>query len=261
MPSTSDVKTMMDERYAAGTAYKSALPFDLLRGNNIRDTTLSLCDRFGEVINPTVRTLDVGSGQGGIAAFWPHHNIVGVEISEVAVKLAREAYPAVKFVCCAIEKFELGAGMAPFDLVVAQESIEHWTDVPKGLQAIHQAMRPHATFVLTTPNRDSLHNRIRRKLGKGEAPYCSTDHVHEFGFQELIDTVQSHGFTLEKSAGVGLLPYWTLEDVFGSRIRELTDADEEVVEWFETIGRSAPPEFCFIQAHRFRRSVVEVVGP
>lgn len=250
MQSSAEVKSMMDSRYAAGIAYQSSLPFDRLRGDSIRATTLRLCEGR---LHSAFRTLDVGSGEGGIASFWPHANILGVEISEVAVQIARKNFPDARFQQAAIEEFELGAGMPPFDLVVAQESIEHWTDVPKGLRAIHQALRPNGTFVLTTPNRDSLHCRIRRKMSRGEAPYCSTDHIHEFGFDELIKTVTDSGFVLEGSDGVGLLPYWTMEQVFGSKIRSLTDADEEVATWFEEIGREAPPEYNFIQAHRFRR--------
>ena len=249
----------MDERYAAGTAYRSDLPFDVERGHSIRAATLALAD----CIYPTypdyglnMPVLDVGCGQCGIASFWPHKRIVGVEISEEAVALARKANPDVKYLCCPIERFELGAGMAPFKLVVAQESIEHWVDVDRGMVAIRAAMAKDGALIITTPNRDSLHCRMRRKLEMKEAPYCSSDHVHEFGFLELIHRVEQHGFKLEASKGVGLLPYWTMEGLIGSDIRRLTDSDTEVVAWFEAMGRSISPSFAFIQCHRFRK-----VGP
>ena len=105
----------------------------------------------------------------------------------------------------------------------------------------------------TTPNRDSLHCRIRRRLGKSEAPYCADDHICEFGFDELVELCARQGFELKQSLGVGLLPYWTLEDEFGPEIRRLTDSDEEVVKWFEEMGAAIPAMYAFIQCHRFRK--------
>ena len=252
MQSTSDVRDMMNARFADGTAYPTTLPFDIRRGDSIRAATLALAEGRRDQV---YLTLDVGSGQGGIASFWTHSNIVGLEISEVAVKMAREAFghKGVKYICGAIEDFEIGAGQKPFDVVVAQESIEHWTDTSKGLDRISASMKPRGTLIITTPNRDSLHCRISRKLGLGEPPYCSIDHIHEFGYLELIHHVEEHGFECIRSLGVGLLPYWTMEKEFGVRIRSLTDADPEVVEWFETLGHFVPPSMAFIQCHSFEK--------
>ena len=249
----------MDRRYGDGTAYQTSLPFDLERGKNIRAATLGLADmrtpEAGWLLAPETRTLDVGSGEGGIASFWPHMNITGVEISEFAIEKARAQYPKMRFRCCAIEQFELGAGEAAYDLVVAQESIEHWTDPTEGMKRISAAIKRSGHFILTTPNRDSLHCRMSRKLELGEPPTCSGDHIHEFGYRQLIEFVEGFGFRKEYSRGVGLLPYWTMERLMGPQVRFLTDRDEEVVDWFETIGNTAPAEFCFIQCHRFVRDL------
>lgn len=250
MPSTCDIKSMMDKQYAEGTAYQTSLPFDLKRGESIRLATLRLSSHAG--CNASIKTLDVGSGQGGIAAFWPHTNITGVEISEVAVEQARKAHPNVRYICSSIESYRLDPGETPYGLVVAQESIEHWTETTLGLKNIYESLDipGHGYLIITTPNRDSLHCRMARKLGF-EAPYCSFDHIHEFGYRELIDHVESIGFERVHSLGVGLLPYWTLP--LPPEIRRLTDSDTEVVEWFERMGASVPVEFSFIQCHLFRK--------
>lgn len=250
MPSIEDVRRMMDADYAANTAYKSSLPFDTMRGQAIRHTTLTLAESFFPAGIP--RTLDVGSGEGGIASFWPHQDIVGIEISPVAVDRAKRAYPGVDYRACPVEQFSLQPDEKPFELVVAQESIEHWTDAKAGLQAIAAACYIGAGLVLTTPNRDSLHCRISRKLGLGEPPYCSKDHVHEFRFRELVDLVTSMGFVWMRSVGVGLLPYWAMESVMGHEVRQLTDRDPEVNVWMNEIAASAPAEYAFIQCHAFR---------
>jgi SAM-dependent methyltransferase len=249
MPSIDEVRSMMDKGYADGTAYRTALPFDLMRGERIRMATLDLAGK--EALDAKVRVLDVGSGEGGIASFWPHHNIVGVEISQVGVDKAKRTFPTVDFRCSAIEEFKLSEGEEPFRIVVAQESIEHWTNVDHGLKAIRAAMAPEGRLVITTPNRDSLHCRISRKLGLGEPPHCSFDHVHEFSYWELIHKVEAFGFKRAESKGVGLLPYWTMERVFGHEIRRLTDGDYDVNAWMNDIGCHAPAEYAFIQCHRF----------
>lgn len=247
--SLDEIRTEMNQRYGKGLgAYEKELPFDRLRTEEIFNAVLELAtDRLRDDALQELRTLDVGSGIGGIAEYWPHRNIVGVEISEVAVAQARQRFPDVRYECSAIEDWKSDE---KFPLVVAVETIEHWSDVNQGLDAIRACMPENGVFVLTTPNRDSLHCRIGKKL-KLEVPFCSRDHTKEFGFEELIDTVRRRGFLLSASRGVHLAPYWALEAQLGVSIRSLTDKDDEVNGWLNEIGRDMPPKYAFIQAHRF----------
>lgn len=247
MPTVDDVKKMMDGLYASGRAYKTSLPFDVLRGEEIRAATLALALSHAPAHDDRFPVLDVGCGEGGIASFWPHQNIVGIEISPVAVEKARKSHPEVRYYAMPVESIgELDEG--PFRIAVAQESIEHWTEVPNSLKAIRAKMVDGGSFVLTTPNRDSLHCRMARKFGF-EAPYCSSDHIHEFGYQELIDTVEAAGFRHVEARGVHLAPYWAIGQL-GSHVRHLTDTDIEVNRWLNEIGRVVP-EYAFIQCHLF----------
>lgn len=246
--STEQIRAMMDERYAAGDdAYELRLPFDALRMTEIYRVVLDLV--HGDLRH--CRTLDVGSSTAGIVRFWPHQDIVGVEISAEAVKTARTKFPNVDYRVGSIEDWSPNPG-EQFDLVVAVESIEHWQDAGRGLDAIHRAMSPGGMFVMTTPNRDSLHCRIGKKLGI-KVPKISYDHVHEFGYMELIEFVERHGFVCEESRGVHCAPYWALEEKLGIAVRELTDNDVEVNNWFNDIGSSMPAQYAFIQCHRFSR--------
>lgn len=240
------VRAMMNAGYESGTAYKSSLPFDSMRSQEIRRAVLELAGHLA--LDPAVTTLDMGCGQGGVVAFWPHRNIIGVELSEVAVKMAKESYPESTFIVGAAEEFAWdGVG---FRLITAVETVEHWTNVDAGLHNLRRVIADDGKLVMTTPNRDSLHCRLARKFGF-EVPHCSHDHIYEFGFAELIERVQSHGFKLEESRGVCLAPYWALERVVGPHIRRLTDNDEDLNGWLNAIARTAPAEFGFVQAHRF----------
>jgi len=140
---------------------------------------------------------------------------------------------------------------ASVDLAVSVESIEHWIDVEAALDGLHRVIRPEGVLVLTTPNRDSLHARMGRKMGV-QVPFCADDHTHEFGYEELDRLLYSRGFEKVDETGASFAPYWALESALGHRVRPITDSDPEVVEWMNSIGRRCP-EFAFCQIKSFRR--------
>jgi 2-polyprenyl-3-methyl-5-hydroxy-6-metoxy-1,4-benzoquinol methylase len=249
--SLDEIRAEMNKQYADGTAYADMLPWDVERMRQIHGNVLSLASEPGLIgweegsMRDPGLTLDVGCGQGGIASYWPDkQNLVGVEISEVAVKMAQAAHPEVEYHASAVEDFAYGK---KFDTVVAVESIEHWSDAPKGLDNIRKLISDGGVFVLTTPNRDSLHARIGRRLGI-PVPFCSDDHVYEFGYDELIALLHSHGFQVTRSLGACLQPYWALEREFGHKIRRMTDEDDAIVKLLGEAGTSLP-HIAFVQCH------------
>lgn len=168
-------------------------------------------------------------------------------------------YPGMKHIQGARVEFEyivsaaetLPLPDASVDMVISIESIEHWCDVDAALAGIRRVLKPHGALILTTPNRDSLHIRMGRKLGI-QMPYCAIDHTHEFGYDELDTLVTGAGFRKEAETGASFAPYWALEGAIGHRMRHLTDNDEEVVQWLNAIGRRCP-EFAFCQIKAFER--------
>ena len=251
--SQADIRQKMDEYYRA--AQGALLPRDREMGRALREAALELIEtpKIGHMRWEPGRTLDVGSGPGGVAAYWPGrwglHNIVGLELSQNAVRIARETYPTVEYIVGAIETFK---DARRFDTIVAVESIEHWVDPRAGLVAIRSHLTADGYFILTTPNRDSLHCRIGRKLGVS-VPFCCAHHVREWGYEELRALLADCGFEVTRSIGVGLAPYWALEAKFGTQIRELTDRDDELAVLFADAGRHTP-EIAFCQAHACRQA-------
>ena len=254
--SLDEIRAEMNRQYADGTAYANMIPWDIERMKHIHGNVLELAMRpIDERHQPWGNarpglTLDVGCGQGGIASYWPDKaNLVGVELSEVAVRQAKEAHPEVDYYASAVEDFfyEPSRNGVKFDTVVAAESIEHWADVPKGLDNIRRLIHKDGASVLTTPNRDSLHARIGRQLGY-EVPFCSNDHVYEFGYDELIGLLAAHGFKVTRSLGACLMPYWALAREFGNRIRREPDMDPEIVKLLGEAGTNVP-HIAFIQCH------------
>lgn len=261
----------MDRRYATGQAYDRTLAVDQARGRALREAVLSLLDeQYGRPLS--VPTVEIGCGDGDTPEWlWPAGPprilcpptlYFGIDISHVAVERAcdRRPEPWCSFLTSPIEtlfdpRAEFMGAMnleGMFGVALAVESIEHWSDVDAGLESVRRLLEPRGTFILTTPNRDSLHCRIGRKLGV-RVPTVSPDHVHEFGYVELITKVEEHGFVHERACGAGFAPYWALEQRLGDEIRRLTDHDQEVNTWLNDIGRFAPAQYAFCQCHRFRK--------
>lgn len=250
--SLEEIRQEMNRRYSAGAAYAETLPWDRARTEAIIANALTLAAWPALTVPMGSRepgmTLDVGCGQGGVAPWWKDRSeLVGLELSEAAVAKATELYPGVDFRVGAIEEFETDER---FDTIVAVETIEHWADVHKGLDNVRRLLKDDGVFVVTTPNRDSLHCRIGRRLGLS-VPFCSDDHVHEFGYQELVGLLARHGLRVTRSLGAFLQPYWALEAEVGHRIRKLTDHDEELIELLAKAGVHAP-EIAFVQCHACR---------
>jgi hypothetical protein len=140
--------------------------------------------------------------------------------------------------------------------IINSESIEHWIDPAVGMRNIRAQVRKDTPMIISTPNRDSLHCRMYRKFRiSADAPYSCDQHVHEFGYDELIAAAPAWGWTFDGGEeSCQLFPVWACEQAVGMRTRELTDGDPEVVKWFAEIGRSVPAKYAFCMVLRFRAS-------
>jgi len=240
-----EVRALMNARYAQGDAYAAHMPWDLDRHHLEIEAVVKYATETG-----CGDVLDVGCAGGGMIdelRLTPGFtSYTGLDLSDEVVKRAQAAHPEGLYVSGAIES---ATWSEAFDTVVSVESIEHWADVHAGLDRVRRALRWTGRLIVSTPNRDSLHVRIGQKLGRA-VPYCAFDHVKEYGFEELIDLVCSHGFRHLDAAGVGLMPYWALEGEFGTRIRNLTDNDPDVFHLLNRLGTNTP-EVAFVQVHCF----------
>jgi SAM-dependent methyltransferase len=246
---TDEVKRRMDDEYQRGVAYVSELPFDRVRAVEIRSGILRMAQHQKQ-LGGTL--LDLGCGEGGAASYWPHQRIVGVEISDVACQKARAAYPLPTFVCAPVETFELPEGTPEISCVVGSEAIEHWCEPGPALDNVRRQVQEGTTLILSTPNRDSLHVRMHElEFGLGEAPTCSYDHVHEYGYNELIEFVTAHGWDFKASRGAMFEPAWACEAALGGAYRRSSDYSEQFNTWMADIGRTAAPEYCFCVVYKF----------
>jgi 2-polyprenyl-3-methyl-5-hydroxy-6-metoxy-1,4-benzoquinol methylase len=112
-------------------------------------------------LSPGTRVLDLGCGNGAVAGRFLDLGceVVGVDLSESGIEVARRTWPSGRFeVLPADEDVLERLGEQPFDLVVSTEVIEHLYAPRSFVQGAFKALRPGGRFVLTTPYHGYLKN-------------------------------------------------------------------------------------------------------
>lgn len=118
--------------------------FQLLRLNAILEAITQT-----KLIKP--RILDFGCGTGWLTSILNHIGpATGIELSDSAVKTAKEMYPGVQFINGNL--FEYPFQQESFDLIVSQEVIEHVEDQETYITLIAEYLRKGGYLILTTPN-------------------------------------------------------------------------------------------------------------
>ncbi len=98
--------------------------------------------------------LDYGCGQGRylpvLTEMLPQADVIGADISPVALELARARCPAAPLMLA--ESLGLpGVSPSSFDLIVMVDVIEHVADAEATVSEIHRLLRPGGRAVITTP--------------------------------------------------------------------------------------------------------------
>ena len=143
------------------------------------------------------RYLDVGSGQGDLAAQvaerWPAAEIAGIELSATGVDLASGKVPRGRF-----EQFDLLSGQPPLDGLVGwathatcSEVIEHVDEPQPFLTAARQWLAPGATLVVTVPGGPM--SAFDRHVG----------HRRHYTIDDLAALLEASGFTVDECGGAG----------------------------------------------------------
>src|SRR6188508_635493 len=116
---------------------------------------------FAEPLRPGTRVLDVGCGNGYTCGEFLKRGcqVVGVDLSEKGIALARATHPAARFeVISADANILQELAEPPFDVVVSTEVVEHLYSPREWAAACFNALRPGGIFVCTTPYHGYLKN-------------------------------------------------------------------------------------------------------
>lgn len=181
--------------------------------------------------NSKAKLLDLGCDDGKITLKLAKHittiRVYGIDIVEKKLKLAKKN--GIKPIKSDLNK-KLPLKDNYFDIVHANQVIEHLIDIDNFVDEIKRVLKPKGYAVISTENGSSLCNIVaaimgwqifsltnvsRKRLGIGNplAYYRnkslqSTAWLHKtiFNFRGLKELFEAHGFKIEKVKGAGYFP-------------------------------------------------------
>lgn len=192
--------------------------------NNNRNNILSLVEA-----NPSAQYLDLGCNEGSftikIAEKIGTENIHGVEFVDDLIGKATENKISV-------QKIDLNCKLPfsenTFDVITANQVIEHIFSIDIFMQEIYRILKPNGYTVISTENASSWHNIFASilgwqifsltnfsKLGGLGNPLGFNDseiahgayHVYVLNYFGLRDFFNKNGFIIEKIQGAGYYPF------------------------------------------------------
>lgn len=153
------------------------------------------------------RVLDVGCLGGQLSRYMLEHGneVWGVEINSAAAEVATRRGIRVKV--ADVEK-GLPFESESFDVIHAGEVIEHLYDTKAFFAECRRVLKPGGIFLFTTPNLNSLENRVRVAAGgylsmAGAYPEDHFgSHVRVFNVEKVRELCAQAGLELEDVRGV-----------------------------------------------------------
>jgi SAM-dependent methyltransferase len=156
-------------------------------------------------------------------------HLVGIDLDSAGVVAARTAgYEAY---ACDLEDAHMVASLelAPAELVVAGELIEHLDCPGRFLDALKPLVAPGGRVVLTTPNATSLTNVL---VGLSRREWSSPHHVAMYSWRTIATLLERHEWRLQellfycrgKATGPEALSHPKLAAVFNGYLRAATPA-------------------------------------
>ncbi|MFH1788557.1 MAG: class I SAM-dependent methyltransferase [Candidatus Altiarchaeota archaeon] len=154
-------------------------------------------DAIPDISERLVLDVPCGIGYGSKILARKAREVVGIDISEDALAKGREKYLTVRgerkktdnLSLLRMDAQHMDFADDTFDAGVSFEGIEHVPDAGKMVSEVCRVLKPGATFVVSTPNREMT----RQKGGKPHNPF----HIQEFTRDELADMLSPHFSEIE----------------------------------------------------------------
>lgn len=116
---------------------------------------------FAKPLNPGMRVLDVGCGNGFACGVFLKHGckVVGIDLSNSGIEIARKSHSGGRFeVLVADDKILDILKEPPFDLVFSSEVVEHLYAPRPFAKGCFSALKAVGRLILTTPYHSYLKN-------------------------------------------------------------------------------------------------------
>jgi cyclopropane fatty-acyl-phospholipid synthase-like methyltransferase len=175
-------------------------------------------------LGPQTRVLDVGCGNGSVATEFAKRgcSVVGIDLAESGIRVARESCPKGKFEALPADVDVLeNLGERPFDLVYSLEVIEHLYDPRSFLAGCFAATRSGGRFICSTPYHGYLKNLMISAVDgwdKHADPLFDGGHIKLFSRNTFSTLIEEAGFRNLEFRGAGRYPYlWKSMVISGTR--------------------------------------------
>lgn len=156
---------------------------------------LNLVNKFG-----IGKVLDVGCGDGYITSliFEKFKNVIGIDISEKAIKIAREKSQGVTFIVGSCTNLPFSD--RSFDTIVASEIIEHvnYNNGKSFLKEARRVLTPKGRIIISTPNLSNLYMKYLQVTNK------NPEHLKEYTKKEFVELLSAHFRILYLNSGTSL---------------------------------------------------------
>ena len=180
----------------------------------------ALCGNVG----PGVRALDVGCGNGFSAGQFLAKGceVVGIDLSESGIALARKTHPKGRFeVMPADADILANLRCEPFDLIISTEVVEHLYAPRPYARGCLQALRPGGRFICSTPYHGYLKNLVLAAMNKWDThanPLWDGGHIKLWSRKTLSELLTETGFVNLRFRGAGRVPgLWMTMVMSGDR--------------------------------------------
>jgi 2-polyprenyl-3-methyl-5-hydroxy-6-metoxy-1,4-benzoquinol methylase len=177
-------------------------------------------------LRPGTRVLDVGCGNGAMTGQFVQRgcDVVGIDLSEQGIAIARRAFPGARFEVLPADANVLEAlGEPPFDLVISTEVVEHLY-APRGYaEGCLAALRPGGRLVVSTPYHGYVKNvavALSGSFDRHVHPLRQGGHIKFWSRRTLAALLTDVGFVNLRFRGAGRLPMlWKSMVMSGDRPR------------------------------------------
>jgi|SRR6185503_5957552 len=168
---------------------------------------------FAGELKPRTRVLDVGCGNGFTCGAFLKRGcrVVGIDLSNQGIEIARKTYPEGRFeVLAADDRLLENLQEEPFDIVVSTEVVEHLYDPRRYTRGCFQALKPGGRFICTTPYHGYIKNLMLALLGKWDVhanPLWDGGHIKLWSRATITKLLMEAGLTNIQFRGAGRLPW------------------------------------------------------
>ena len=156
--------------------------------------------------------LDLGCGNGVLTKKISDSGfpVIGVDPSESGVEGAQKMFPDLDFRVCGVYDDPISVGLDKFDIVVAEEVVEHLYFPDELLKFSRKVLKPGGKIIITTPYYGYLRNLLLAIFNRWDhhlTPLWDHGHIKLFSKWSRRRLLERNQFRMDEFHGAGNLLY------------------------------------------------------